>query len=108
MAELHSADMDLLSPPDGEELGEDGEREPTVLSSIREWMEPAREVVDILRKAEETEGTMYPEGPLEGWVERFDIEKLEKEVSAYKAWLTKFEKEEKKWRMVFAHNDART
>lgn len=120
MAELHSADMELLAPtPPPTSMPDDengktssrgtslvGDREATVLSSIREWMDPAREIIEILKRAEESEGTIL-EGPLEGWVGKFDIDALEKEVEAYKGWLEKFEREEKKWRRVFAHNDAR-
>lgn len=112
MAELHTADLNLLTPHTKGVAN--GEREPTVLSSIRDWLGPAREIVNVLERVQregETgprvgTGDMGGRPELRGWVEAFNIDQLEREVEAYKKWLKRYEAGEvfdgKKWRMVFA------
>ncbi|KAL7409613.1 kinase-like domain-containing protein [Mrakia frigida] len=115
MAELHTADMELLGPHSKGLRGET--RDPTVLTSIRDWAGPAREIVMTLAKlerdgdgAEELKEGAVGMKALKGWVKEFDMDKLELEIAAYTKWLKRYEEGEvmggKKWKMVFAHNDA--
>lgn len=102
MAELHSVDLDVLDPLDA---GGDGSgREPTVLQSIKEWISPAR---TLYARLEKLDAAGELKGLLAGWVQSFDLARLEKEIAAYIDWLKRYERgrvegeEGKAWRMVF-------
>lgn len=97
MAELHSVDLDVLDPLESGATG----REPTVLQSIKEWMGPARRMYGRLKRLDD-EGALV--GLLAGWVQAFDLARLEKEIAAYNDWLRQYERDGeagKAWRMVF-------
>ena len=100
MAELHSVDLDVLDPLESGATG----REPTVLQSIKEWLGPARRMYGRLERLE-AEGALG--GLLAGWVQTFDLARLEREIEAYTSWLRQYERDQvedeagKAWRMVF-------
>jgi choline kinase len=100
MAELHSVDLDVLDPLESGATG----REPTVLQSIKEWLAPARRMYGRLERLE-AEGALI--GLLAGWVQAFDLARLEREIEAYVDWLRQYERGQndgeagKAWRMVF-------
>lgn len=102
MAELHSADLDLLIPTTQGER-----REPEVLVSLREWIRPARAIVRDLEAAQAKGG--LKDTALEGFVEELGLERFELEIVMYLEWLAKWERGEvgqkgKGWRMVFARS----
>jgi len=88
-----------------------------VLTSIRDWAGPAREIVLTLDRLER-EGEGAPElkegavgmKALKGWVKEFDLDRLELEIAAYTKWLKRYEEGEvlggKKWKMVFAREST--
>ncbi|CED85040.1 Choline kinase [Phaffia rhodozyma] len=104
MAELHSADLDLLSPVQPGER-----REPEMLTSLREWITPARILMADLAHAQSI-GALAGTN-LNNFVEAFALDTFELEIRKYLEWLAKWERGEigqmgRPWRMVFAHNDT--
>lgn len=104
MAELHSVELDVLDPV---EAGQS--RGPTVLQSIKEWIEPARKMMRRLERLDK-QGAM--KGLLAGWVEQFDLDRLEKEIELYVEWLKSCESGEvkgeqgKDWKMAFCRTSG--
>ncbi len=72
MRELHSVDLRSL----GYEQGWEGEA--TVWRCLREWVEHAQEVADILKGMG---------GEWAAWVDDYGLERVGEEVAKYKAWV---------------------
>ncbi|RXW19993.1 hypothetical protein EST38_g5874 [Candolleomyces aberdarensis] len=91
MAEFHSVDMEVVSPPS--DIPETGIWKPSVETWISTWLPYAHEVLSL--------PSVRREVALE-----LDITRFEKEWHIYLKWLPKVEDKRSGSAMVFGHNDA--
>lgn len=96
MAELHRVDVQRVVDPVEWADPVDGTRgELSIKRSVRNWTDPAREVVTLLGDCE--------------WTREVDFERFIEEWAAYYKWVRDWEKEgnkEKESPRVFCHNDT--
>ena len=96
MAELHRVNVQhVVDPVEWADPGDGTRGELGVKRNVRNWTEPAREVIKLLGDCE--------------WTREVDFERFIGEWDAYYKWVRDWEKEgnkEKESARVFCHNDA--
>jgi choline kinase len=91
MAEFHSVDVSVVSPPS--DLSDSGTFEASVKKCVSSWMKSAREVFAI------------PTMP-RGAAQELDLARFEKEWNIYLKWVSKVEDKTSGSAIVFGHNDT--
>ncbi|KAJ2928743.1 hypothetical protein H1R20_g8217, partial [Candolleomyces eurysporus] len=91
MAELHSVDMEVVSPPS--DIPETGIWKPSVKTWVSSWLPNAHEVLSLPSVRREVALDL-------------DITKFEKEWNIYFKWLSKVEDKRPGSTMVLSHNDV--
>ncbi|KDQ20652.1 hypothetical protein BOTBODRAFT_61755 [Botryobasidium botryosum FD-172 SS1] len=104
MRDLHSVDIRTV-------IGEDGDYahgEIAVSKSMREWIEPAREVLRVLQKRLAQLKSSDPDAkhPWADVISSLDFERFLQEWELYWDWVQSWEARHGKSERVFAHNDA--
>lgn len=96
MAELHRVNVQhVVDPVEWADPGDGTRGELSVKRNVRNWTDPAREVVELLGGCE--------------WTHEVDFERFIEEWAAYYKWVRDWEKEgdkEKESPRVFCHNDT--
>jgi choline kinase len=96
MAELHRVDVQhVCDPVEWADPGDGTRGELSVKRNVRNWTEPALEVIKLLGDCE--------------WTREVDFERFAEEWAAYYKWVRDWEKEgnkEKESLRVFCHNDT--
>ncbi|RXW16595.1 hypothetical protein EST38_g9258 [Candolleomyces aberdarensis] len=91
MAEFHSVDMEVVSPPS--DIPETGIWKPSVKTCVSSWLPYAHEVLSLPSVRREVALDL-------------DITRFEKEWNIYLKWLSKVEDKRSGSAVVFGHNDA--
>jgi choline kinase len=90
MAELHSADVDVVEP---EPIGTSHFREIAVKRNVKSWLLPARNVLSLPSVSESIRRA-------------FDLDTFEREWDSYMVWVSEMERLGGAGKRVFSHNDT--